>query len=310
MLSSCLVAWLLFQAFSQRDVSLFQNWGAGQWAAATVAAFLYTATLVAASLVWWLLLRAVGCQGAPFLQTSSVPLLSQVGKYLPGNLAHHLGRLLLSRLVGLDLQRTTFAILIETLWSVGIALALSALALSPLEHRPTGVLGGWTAGTLIAFALAAALAPALLRHVLLGATSHWLRKQRINLSELTLPSLGISVVSVATYLLGYLTLGMVIDLIARAVFDAAAINWLLLAGAYAAAWIAGFVTPGSPAGLGVRDFVLVTLLTPFYGEGFAMSITILLRLVTVAGDGIAYLVGLAAWKLSRTAELSIQKDAR
>ncbi|QSX36832.1 lysylphosphatidylglycerol synthase domain-containing protein [Shewanella sedimentimangrovi] len=72
----------------------------------------------------------------------------------------------------------------------------------------------------------------------------------------------------------------------------AAANFWLLTGSFALAWVAGFVTPGAPAGLGIRETIMVTLLEPAYGPGAALSLALLLRLITSLGDALAFLAGL------------------
>jgi len=53
---------------------------------------------------------------------------------------------------------------------------------------------------------------------------------------------------------------------------------------YTAAWIIGYVSPGAPGGIGVREAALVALLGPSLGEGTAVSVACGLRCVTILGD--------------------------
>lgn len=68
---------------------------------------------------------------------------------------------------------------------------------------------------------------------------------------------------------------------------------LPLIGAYVIAWLAGLVTPGSPAGVGIREFLLILLLKPFFSEIDIVMAVILSRITTVAGDCIFYLYSLS-----------------
>jgi uncharacterized membrane protein YbhN (UPF0104 family) len=56
-------------------------------------------------------------------------------------------------------------------------------------------------------------------------------------------------------------------------------GWLSLA------WIVGYVTPGAPAGIGLREAVLVLGLSPALGESEALALALLYRLVTTIADG-------------------------
>jgi uncharacterized membrane protein YbhN (UPF0104 family) len=53
---------------------------------------------------------------------------------------------------------------------------------------------------------------------------------------------------------------------------------------YVISWLVGLVTPGSPAGMGVREFVLVLLLKPFISELDIIMAALIARVVTVIGD--------------------------
>src|SRR5262249_35199956 len=69
--------------------------------------------------------------------------------------------------------------------------------------------------------------------------------------------------------------------------------WLL--GAFAVSWLAGFVVPVLPGGLGVRDAMLAGLLAGPLGVGLATSVALALRLAGLLGE----LLGAAAAELLR-----------
>ncbi len=57
-----------------------------------------------------------------------------------------------------------------------------------------------------------------------------------------------------------------------------------IGGAYITAWLIGFVTPGAPAGMGVRELVLIFLLNRIMSENDLILSAMLMRFVTVFGD--------------------------
>jgi hypothetical protein len=61
-------------------------------------------------------------------------------------------------------------------------------------------------------------------------------------------------------------------------------TWLMIGGAYIIAWLAGFITPGAPAGLGIREMVLFLLLKGFIVETDLLMAVLSGRLITVVGD--------------------------
>jgi len=72
-----------------------------------------------------------------------------------------------------------------------------------------------------------------------------------------------------------------------------------LLGAFVVAWLVGYTVPGAPGGLGLRQAVLGLLLTPSVGEPAALIWAAGFRLVSVLGDVLSYLIGVA---LGRTVD--------
>ncbi len=63
---------------------------------------------------------------------------------------------------------------------------------------------------------------------------------------------------------------------------------LRLIAAYMIAWVFGFVIPGAPGGIGVREMALTLLLAPVMGRDKIVVLSVMHRLVTVLGDVLAY----------------------
>jgi hypothetical protein len=65
------------------------------------------------------------------------------------------------------------------------------------------------------------------------------------------------------------------------------------------AWAAGFVVPGSAAGFGVRESILILTLGPLAGEQAAVLVATGYRIVTLAGDVLLFGLGGIWWMLRR-----------
>lgn len=61
-------------------------------------------------------------------------------------------------------------------------------------------------------------------------------------------------------------------------------DYILLVSSYVAAWFFGLVTPGSPAGLGVREMVLLYMLDGVLNETVIVPIVLTCRIATVISD--------------------------
>ena len=64
-------------------------------------------------------------------------------------------------------------------------------------------------------------------------------------------------------------------------------------GLYMLSWVAGFLTPGAPSGLGVREGVMVMFMGGTLNEVILVSAMVMHRLLTVTGDVSAYGMALA-----------------
>jgi len=63
-------------------------------------------------------------------------------------------------------------------------------------------------------------------------------------------------------------------------------------GLFLLAWLAGFLTPGAPSGLGVREIVMLMFMGGILNEGLLISAMFMHRIVAATGDVAAYGVAL------------------
>ena len=84
--------------------------------------------------------------------------------------------------------------------------------------------------------------------------------------------------------------GIVFYLCIEAVTHQQAIPIYELIAAYIIAWLIGLVTPGAPAGVGVREVVLIFLLHASYPESLLIFSVMIGRMVTLLGDVLFYLI--------------------
>ena len=66
--------------------------------------------------------------------------------------------------------------------------------------------------------------------------------------------------------------------------------WLLIGGSYIIAWLVGLVTPGAPAGAGVRELILLLLLKSIVKEADLLVAVALGRIITVLGDVLFFMM--------------------
>lgn len=202
---------------------------------------------------------------------------SQIGKYLPGNVGHLVGRHLMLNREGVGHRQLGQALLLETvilLSAAGLAFAGAAL-FTPVTMKPLGL-------PMIG------IAP----FVPLGIFGLTLVLQR------TAPKLWDQCKTCLLRWLGFGLLFMVSMTI---------LYWLVLSGltdeapfakvmtALLIAWVVGFLTPGAPGGLGTREATLLLLLKNHVDPQALLVSVALFRLVTVTGDMVCYSLPKLPW---------------
>lgn len=233
---------------------------------------IYLGAYIAFAAAWTRLLGGTG-NSVPFTAGAAMLWTAQFGKYLPGNFAHHVGRVALAGRFGLGAGPVVAAMAAET----ALVLALVALLALPAVGELGKPWGAWYVGVL-AIGLPLIGGGVLLRR----------RRRRPAGAAPRLPATewaaATALLAVAIILSG----GSLLPLTGAA----APADLLRLIPLFCVAWLAGFVVPGAPAGLGVRELVLAEGLSPLVGAEGAIAASLLFRLVTVAADLIAFVAGL------------------
>ena len=68
---------------------------------------------------------------------------------------------------------------------------------------------------------------------------------------------------------------------------------ILVAGLYILSWVLGYLTPGAPSGLGIREFVLLMSLGGIISEEILLQAIVVHRVLQIVGDIVAYVMSMA-----------------
>lgn len=256
----------------------------------------YAIGYIAFAWIWHLLLTGMGVR-SHLRDTAGIFFTSQFGKYLPGNVGHHAGRIYLAHRAGYATAPVAASMILEVMLIVGAALVLSLpLAYLLANHLPAISGRGWVAGTLIFAVTAYAVA-------IMVSRQHFAEMWARFSSKLSLPAIP---KIAATLVVGFLLAMAAISLCALSLAMLGNADWSSLApklphviALFSAAWIAGLLTPGAPAGLGIREVILMKGLTASFGATDAVTATILFRLLTVMADVVALGAGTVLLRSSR-----------
>lgn len=287
-----LAATLFFfwQATSHYDEIRQFDWGVTQWLVLAGAAFLGVLNIAVGGLIWWLLLAGQGVR-IRWWRIQIIFAIAQFGKYLPGNVGQHVARVYMLKDDGAPVGVVVQTVLLEALMGLGVGAVLALIALSYLLDATGLQSRGIREGLLMAVALAALVLPWLLPNLL----NRWLPSlsRRLTGGALLKPlDLRRAVAVASLFVLSFLILGWLLKSQLSGIFGVHGSSAIELTGLFALIWVAGYLTPGAPAGLGVREALMLLVFGPVYGEAVAIGLGLTLRLATTFGDALAFIVGL------------------
>lgn len=230
------------------------------WAAAavTVVACCSGGLLLAEG--WRRVLRSLGVRLAA-MPAIRIYGLSQLAKYVPGNIFHLAGRQALGTAAGLPQWPLVKSAAWELASVAGVAGLFGVLGLPAV--LPSIPAPGAIAGT------------AVLLTIVCAAAKQWGGQEFF---------------AAAVCYCGYIAAcaGGFVVLAAAASPGIEGNTLIVVAGVYALAFVAGMITPGAPAGVGVRELVLYGLLHPRFPEQHLLLLLVLSRAATVTADLLFY----------------------
>lgn len=270
------VAVRLYANAGQIDLGCFN--GANWFIFALLAAVYGISNLLLAS-AWWYVLNYLAVKSTWF-GAAKIYGQSQIAKYVPGNIFHLAGR----QALGMAAELPPWALAKSTLWELGmiaVAGVIWGIFTAPLLWPFLSV---WLSSMLFVAVLALLLACAYHRFS---------------------PSIAAALTCQSIFLA---LSGVVFIGILRVVVPAQTLlpPFVVLGGAYVLAWLVGFVTPGAPAGLGVREMVLLFLLGGQIQQADLVLAVVLGRLVNIVGDFIYFVMATFIDKKGRIAECERQ----
>lgn len=210
--------------------------------------------------------------------------LSQLAKYMPGNIFHLAGRQAIGFGAGIanwPLAKSSFWELAAISMTGGLFGLLTLPLITPSLH-------GYLAVLLFATVLSAVL---LISSRTFGSLIAW---------------------TVSKYAVFLTVSGLAFTAVLALIASPDRLtgsNIPMICGAYVIAWLAGLVTPGAPAGVGVREIVMYALLHTLISQSDLLTAIVLARIVTVAGDLLFYLLALVFFKSSNFDKIKTTESA-
>jgi glycosyltransferase 2 family protein len=236
-----------------------------------LAALLYSVGCTLLALAWWWLLCAFSPTAPPAAPVAATYATSQFAKYLPGNAAHYLARHAMLRRMQLPHGGLFAAAGLEAGCLIVAALIWAVPAAGAALGRTLHIPLVWLVGSVIFGGL---IGLALLRFAL--------RHKRVR-QVLVLERPRFLWWALMAHIGFFGTMALSLAVVASAMPGIHAGTWHLT-GVVTTSWLAGFLVPGSPAGIGVREAVFVELLKGAAPEATLLLLAAAFRVVTFLGD--------------------------
>ncbi len=260
--SGCVFVVLRLKDYSSDfDLSRFDSCA---WLAFLLLALLYGLANFMLALAWRNLLAYFGVE-VYRLWATRIYGLTQLAKYVPGNIMHLAGR----QVMGLSAGISGRALVKVSIWELGLFSITGFFFIIIVIPHFFPVVNIYTA-------IASFLSALLLMGVGLG----WL--------------LGLNILRAFEYYVTFLIIsGLIFTGVLSLVAGTSSLTVLIalmFSSSYVVAWLIGLITPGAPGGIGVREAILVVLLKGVAPEADLLLAVLLSRVVTVSGDVIFFLL--------------------
>ena len=251
--------------------------------------------VVLGGFIWFLLLRDHKVYVSPTTVISTF-MVSQFGKYIPGNIGQHVSRVVLAKRAGISMPATINTMIIEITWGVangcGLALLSILLLLTPQDIDANYIPDKFELFLIVIFLVAL---PWIVIHSI-NAYFPNLSKRIAQGNVIPAPKISTAIFVSALFIASFLIVGLILKIQAQWFFGYPDGNVFELTCLFSIAWLAGYLVPGAPAGLGVREVMMVLFLSPALGPGTAIGLGVTLRVTTTVGDAVAFVLGVLSRK--------------
>ena len=244
-------------------------------AAILLVSVIYAALGMIIGLAWHVLVASTGPVPLRLRDSLRVFGRTQVLKYLPTNVLHYAGRHAAAYRMGASHKALVWASVAEAALVLAAAALVTAVFARPLFAT---ALAGLDAPNWMQVLVPVAAAVVLIAVSVMLVRSH---SDNRGIVQLLKGSATACMLYAFFFLANGFLLGWLVTMLPAA--TARAQPWEL-AGIVALAWFAGFIVPGAPAGIGIREFVLTLGLDHAGLAGSAVTLAIAYRVVTLLGD--------------------------
>lgn len=279
----------IVKKFTEMNIDFTQLKSAPVIAAVAVSFLIQTVIVVMGTFPWLVFTKSLSGKKIPFSAAIPVYTKSNIFKYVPGNVFQYVGRNQLAADMEISHVDVACATVLDVLFCVAWTGVISVVLLGSAVAELLGKYGKNLLLVAVAGVLILAAAAVLIKLKFADKVRSYLSryakafspKGRAQLLQGVFYYLAQNIVSAAMY---FFCLMLVFGKTAEVA------ELLSLTGAFMFAWIIGFVTPGAPGGIGIRESVMLFVCGQTYEEK-VMLFVLVLRISSIMADIAAFAVG-------------------
>jgi|GEM_PF-1220303 len=252
--------------------------------------FLYSLNSFSFALAWRNLLRIFSAKNIPVKIVFGLYFKSNIAKYLPGNVFHFAGRHLLIE----EKMVSHTQLLLANLFEIGLLIISSVSlvligVLTGLLEIPEVILSMISFKYLLGGSIIIFIAGALI-FILLFKTKRFEFFSNV-LSLFNSGTVKKLLFSSCLYSIMYITTGIIFYLVIYYLTgsDFSFILLLRVIFIFTLAWVSGYIVPGAPGGVGIREAILIIMMSPYHDQSVIAMASVILRIITIFGDIFTYL---------------------
>lgn len=242
---------------------------------------------------WREIIKIITHNKISFLDLQKVFCKSNMLKYLPGNIFQYVGRNEIAILYKLEHKKIAFSTVLDILANVLGVFLVSCICYSRgflIGINSISLKFNWEFGVVFVILIIVCLYFAWKKR-----NVFWPQIQNICTGSNIRKYIG----CIFYYMFGAVYTGLIyIFVITKILETSIATNKIyIVIGAFLLSWLFGFITPGAPGGIGIRETVITALLSTQMQENIVLLAIVIYRIINIFGDCLAYVSSQLSCKL-------------
>ena len=279
----------IYKSFKKIDLSLLINKITPVWVINLILfSLIYSLLFQIQGITWNINLEIIAERKTNLLEILSIYSKANIAKYLPGNIFVFVGRHLILRKYGISDVRLVLINFSEIFFFFGVSFLISLIGIvSGIIKLPSEVINKININLIVIVLIILGI----ICSIFLIIYNKKVFKEFIKLATVNnFIKISINLFLYILYFLLYGLLNVLIFIVflkIKVSFD----STLFIIAVFSVSWVLGYVVPGASGGIGVRESILLILLSPFFGYTNTFIVAIISRLITLFGEIFAFFYG-------------------